>query len=742
MTINSETRVAGPYEGNDSTVTFPFAFKVFDSDELLVVRAANAEETELVLGADYSVALNPDQNASPGGSVTLTAPLASLSTLTLTSDLEYLQPLDLTNQGGFYPRVINNAFDRVTILLQQLKAIANRTLKFPLSDGPVGDLPGRAERAGAVLAFDNATGEPIAGPSIDQLGTVAAGLEAIGTVASNIADVNTVADNVADITNFADVYYGPNAIDPTTRKDATPLQSGDLYFNTELNELRVYDGAQWRNSVSGTVTVQNLSGDGVTTEFLLNYAPDSEIITQIYIHGVYQQKNTYELGGVGGSTLIFDEAPPAGVDNIEVVVSSLAPSEARLREDLANGTNYLVDANVVGLGGQSLPDLLGTLATKSGGPVYFASRNGVNVTGSVDATAALNALLLSVPSGSTVVIDGTVRTSSPIIIPKEGITLRGLNRRGCAIRSYGTGAIIQSATQDTVTCKFTVVSDLLLLRDATATGSGYLLDLKSMQFSTCERLWIVGAGVAGQIGVRMEAQATAAHIAAGVATEGSYNYLRDCVIGGVTDCVSIRNIANSNTLENVRCQPSITGGYGIRIVADVAAGAYVNNIRIISCACEYPGKITSGVYVGANVSGVTILGTRFESMNIGVYVDPAAGDVWVPLRGNYFSSCNTDVRNEGGDTHKGSVALLRFSVVSGSVTIVRKSGIESVTRSAVGVYSVTFSRGLGTDYVPNVTSSNPQTEVVSLASKTLLIRTYNSAGAPTDATFVMLMVEA
>lgn len=334
MTINSETRVAGPFEGNDSTVTFPFTFKVFDSDELLVVRAADAEETVLVLGADYSVTLNPDQNASPGGSVTLIAPLATNSTLTLTSDLEFLQPLDLTNQGGFYPRVINNAFDRVTILLQQLRAITSRTLKFPLSDGAVGDLPGRAARAGSVLAFDNATGEPIVGPNIAQLGTVAAGLEAIGIVASNIGDVNTVADNVADITNFADVYYGSNATDPTVRRDGGPLQSGDLYFNTSLNELRVYDGTQWRNSVSGTVTVQNLSGNGVQTSFPLDYAPESEIITQIFIHGVYQQKNTYELGGVGGSTLIFDTAPPAGTDNIEVVVSSLSPSDAALRGDL------------------------------------------------------------------------------------------------------------------------------------------------------------------------------------------------------------------------------------------------------------------------------------------------------------------------------------------------------------------------------------------------------------------------
>lgn len=336
MTINSETRVAGPFEGNDSTVTFPFAFKVFDSDELLVVRSADAVETVLVLGSDYSVALNPDQNAAPGGSITLSAPLATGSLLTATSDLQFLQPLDLTNQGGFYPGVINNAFDRVTILLQQLKAIADRTLKFPLSDGQVGDLPGRAERAGSVLAFHEETGEPVVGPNIAAVGSVADAVAAISIVAPHVDAIEIVAANVTDVTNFSDVYYGPSATDPTTRRDGSPLQPGDLYFNTELNDLRSYSGSQWFGGVTGLVTVQNLSGDGVQTEFLLDYAPGSEIVTQIFIHGVYQQKNTYEIGGPGGDLLIFDSPPPVGVDNIEVVVTSLAPTDDVLRNELAD----------------------------------------------------------------------------------------------------------------------------------------------------------------------------------------------------------------------------------------------------------------------------------------------------------------------------------------------------------------------------------------------------------------------
>lgn len=438
MTINSETRVAGPFDGNDSTVSFPFTFKVFDSDEVRVVAETGAVETDLELGTDYTVTLNADQNASPGGSVVLVDPLATGARLTLTSALEMLQPVDLTNQGGFYPRVINSALDRLTILLQQLASVVSRTLKFPLSDGPVGDLPGRSVRAGTVLAFDEATGEPVAGPDISSVNGVAGALVAINTVAvniadvntvatniadvntvgqnladvntvvdniadvntvaDNIADVNTVADNITDLSNFSGVYYGPSATEPTTRRDGSPLQVGDLYFSTITNAMRTYNGSAWRESVSGAVTVQNFSGNSVETEFLLDYAPESEVITNVFIGGVYRQKNTYELGGANGDVLIFSEAPPAGTNNIEVVVSSLIPSDDKLRQELANGGQQLVDSAVVGYGSQTVYDRLSQyVSVKDFGAVGDGTADDtIAIKAAIDATTGV----LFFPAGS------------------------------------------------------------------------------------------------------------------------------------------------------------------------------------------------------------------------------------------------------------------------------------------------------------------------------------------------------
>lgn len=134
MSILSTNRKAGPYACDDATVAFPFAFKVFSiADVRAVLADADGVESDLLLGTNYSVALNSDQDASPGGTVTTTVAYAAGYTVTLTSQVQSVQPVVLTNAGGFYPRVINDAFDRVTILVQQLAEQVGRTFKVGIS---------------------------------------------------------------------------------------------------------------------------------------------------------------------------------------------------------------------------------------------------------------------------------------------------------------------------------------------------------------------------------------------------------------------------------------------------------------------------------------------------------------------------------------------------------------------------------------------------------------------------------
>lgn len=134
MSISSATRKAGPYSGNGVTVAFPFAFKVFAGSDLLVVRTDPGNlESNLTFGTDYTVSLNADQDNNPGGTVTLFAAPLTGYLLTLTSAVQNLQPVVLTNNGGFYPKVINDAFDRVTIQIQQVAEQVSRAFKVPIS---------------------------------------------------------------------------------------------------------------------------------------------------------------------------------------------------------------------------------------------------------------------------------------------------------------------------------------------------------------------------------------------------------------------------------------------------------------------------------------------------------------------------------------------------------------------------------------------------------------------------------
>lgn len=92
--------------------------------------------------------------------------------------------------------------------------------------------------------------------------------------------------------------------------------NGDVF--TFGNSSWVWNAAasQWRTAIVAlNPKVQRLSGDGTTVQFTLNTTPPNTNFLDLYISGIYQQKNTYSISG---TTLTFTEAPPSGTDNIEV----------------------------------------------------------------------------------------------------------------------------------------------------------------------------------------------------------------------------------------------------------------------------------------------------------------------------------------------------------------------------------------------------------------------------------------
>jgi hypothetical protein len=161
MSITSTTRKAGPFIGNGAQTVFPFAYKVFTAADVLVAEAVIATGVEVIktLTTHYTVSLNVDQEVSPGGSVTMLVAPPTGNTLTLGSQVAETQGVAVTNNGGWYPEILNGALDKATILIQQLKEKLGRALVFPISAAGNNELPVSGVRAGKYLAFD-ASGNP------------------------------------------------------------------------------------------------------------------------------------------------------------------------------------------------------------------------------------------------------------------------------------------------------------------------------------------------------------------------------------------------------------------------------------------------------------------------------------------------------------------------------------------------------------------------------------------------------
>lgn len=226
MTITAQTAKSGPYNGNGSTVTFSYAFRVDDQDDLVVtLRAADGIETVQTITTHYTVA---GVGEASGGTITMVTAPATGEQLVITRTVGLTQEVDLQNRGSVDPETLERAYDKLTQIAQDQQQQIDRAVKTDLFDATASE--GLVANINALAAIEGS------------ITTVAGDIADVSTVAGDIADVSAVATNIADVTNFADVYVGPSASDPATRTDGSALQTGDLYFNTTDGRLRVYDG--------------------------------------------------------------------------------------------------------------------------------------------------------------------------------------------------------------------------------------------------------------------------------------------------------------------------------------------------------------------------------------------------------------------------------------------------------------------------------------------------------------------
>lgn len=128
MTVSTEVD-HNEYTGNGVTTSFPYTFRVFNKSDL-VVQVIDLDENIAVLALDTDYTVTGAGSYS-GGSVVLMSPLANGWQISISRDLPVTQETDLRNQGKFFAEVHEDAFDKLTMLIQQCFSFLRLALRKP-----------------------------------------------------------------------------------------------------------------------------------------------------------------------------------------------------------------------------------------------------------------------------------------------------------------------------------------------------------------------------------------------------------------------------------------------------------------------------------------------------------------------------------------------------------------------------------------------------------------------------------
>jgi len=322
MTVPSTIRKAGPYNGNDVATAFAFSFKVFTSADIAVTVAdVDGTETLLVLDSDYSVTLNGDQDASPGGSITYPlsgTPLATGEALVIVGDLDYGQDLDVPTGGDFNPAALEDALDKQAMRTQQLLEINGRSMTLAVTSdagvstslpSPVaGRFIGWNATADALINYAGTTGvavssfmEGVVAAATGALARAALGITAIGdalaTAASAAAARTTL--SVAPRATRIDVASVAGTVNLTTAApDTDDIQ---ITGNLAITAFTVAVGRVIRVVVSGTPTLANNANIDTQTGATITCAAGDTFLLRATAANVVEVLN-YTRAGSNGLT--------------------------------------------------------------------------------------------------------------------------------------------------------------------------------------------------------------------------------------------------------------------------------------------------------------------------------------------------------------------------------------------------------------------------------------------------------
>ena len=184
MTISTLT-IKNSYNADGSVTAFNYTFKITNEDDIEVItRTSAGTETVKVLTTDYTVS---GVGNAGGGTVTFVTAPASGLTVILRRDTPQTQGLDLIENDPLPANSLEDAFDKLTSITQELQEENDRSIKLSRTNTMTSTefTVGASDRANKILAFDSA-------------GEISVTQE-LGTYQGTDATVTTEAYNVRDI---------------------------------------------------------------------------------------------------------------------------------------------------------------------------------------------------------------------------------------------------------------------------------------------------------------------------------------------------------------------------------------------------------------------------------------------------------------------------------------------------------------------------------------------------------------
>ena len=330
-----------PRASATTSSTFNLTFPDLVAGKILSV---NSGGTALEFSVDASALLSAETNASNSATAAATSATASANSATAAQTAQAAAETaldtfddDFLGSKSSDPSVDNDG-----------NALADGALYFNTTDNvmKVYDLgntqwkqltPTNSQQTNIDAAVANATNINLVAGQIsptNNVGTVAgissdittlAGISGLSTLAGSAASVIRAGDNLTDINAFANIYLGPSSSAPSADPDGSALDSGDLYFDTSTNQLKVYGSSGWQSAgstVNGTADRFEFTATANQTTFtgadsnsnVLAY--DAGFI-DVYLNGVKLANADYTA--TTGTSVVL--ASGAAVNDILMVVA-------------------------------------------------------------------------------------------------------------------------------------------------------------------------------------------------------------------------------------------------------------------------------------------------------------------------------------------------------------------------------------------------------------------------------------